>query len=55
VFLKPGEAGLAHMRAAGADFYDWGPEGSGEVRLVVSWNQSEGEVDAMCSLLKSLR
>jgi threonine aldolase len=55
VFLKPGEAGLAHMRAAGADFYDWGREGSGEVRLVVSWNQSEGEVDAMCSLLKSLR
>jgi threonine aldolase len=55
VFLKPGDAGLAKLHAADADFYDWGPEGLGEVRLVVSWNQSEGDVDAMCSLLRSLR
>ena len=55
IFLRPGGAGLAKLRASGADFYDWGPEGSGEVRLVVSWNQSEGEVEAMCGLLKSLR
>jgi threonine aldolase len=55
VFLKPGAEGLTKLRAAGVDFYDWGPEGSGEARLVVSWNQSEGEVEAMCALLKSLR
>jgi threonine aldolase len=55
IFLKPGAVGLAKLRTAGADFYDWGPEGSGEIRLVVSWNQSEGDVEAMCSLLKSLR
>jgi threonine aldolase len=55
VFLGPGAAGLAKLRASGADFYEWGPDGSCEVRLVVSWNQSEGDVDAMCGLLKSLR
>ena len=55
IFLKPGAAGLAKLRASGADFYEWGPDGSGEVRLVVSWNQSEGDVEAMCGLLKSLR
>jgi hypothetical protein len=43
------------MREGGADFYDWGAEGSGEARLVVSWNQSEGDVEAMASLLASLR
>ena len=55
VFIKPGVAALAKLRAAGADFYDWGAEGSGEARLVVSWNQSEGDVEAMASLLASLR
>jgi threonine aldolase len=54
VFVKPGAAGLAKMRAAGVDFYDWGGEGSGEARLVVSWNQSEAEVEAMRDLLASL-
>jgi threonine aldolase len=55
IFIKPGEAALAKLRAAGADFYDWGEAGSGEARLVVSWNQDEAEVDAMCALLRSLK
>jgi threonine aldolase len=55
VFIKPGQTGLAKLRAAGVEFYDWGPEGTGEARLVVSWNQSEGDVEAMCGLLASLR
>lgn len=55
VFIKPGEAGIAKLRAAGAEFYDWGPKGSGEARLVVSWNQSEADIDKMCELLASLR
>jgi threonine aldolase len=54
VFIKPGVAALATLRAAGADFSDWGEEGSGEARLVASWNQSEAEVAAMCKLLAQL-
>lgn len=55
VFIRPGTAALKKLRAAGADFYDWGVEGSGEARLVVSWNQSEAEIEAMQNLLASLR
>jgi threonine aldolase len=54
VFIKPGVAGLEKLRAAGAEFYDWGVEGSGEARLVVSWNQSETDVDAMARALSAL-
>ncbi len=55
VFIKPGEAGLAALRAGGAEFYDWGPPGAGEARLVVSWNQSEADIEKMCGLLVSIR
>lgn len=55
VFIKPGAAALAKLRASGAEFYDWGAEGSGEARLVVSWNQPEAEVETMRGLLASLR
>jgi threonine aldolase len=55
VFIKPGLAALKKLRAAGADFYDWGAEGSGEARLVVSWNQSEADIEAMRNALSSLR
>jgi threonine aldolase len=55
VFIKPGPNALAKLRAAGAEFYDWGAAQSGEARLVVSWNQSEADVDAMAGLLSSLR
>jgi threonine aldolase len=54
VFIKPGAAALSKLRAAGADFYDWGPAGGGEARLVVSWNQNEADVAAMRELLASL-
>lgn len=55
VFIKPGAEALAKLRAAGADFYDWGPPGSGEARLVVSWSQRAEDVEAMRELLASLR
>jgi threonine aldolase len=55
LFIKPGPDALARLRAAGAEFYDWGAEGAGEARLVVSWNQDEAEVEAMRGLLASLR
>ena len=53
VFIKPGEAGIARLRAAGVDFYDWGAPGSGEARLVVSWNQGEADVEQLCALLSA--
>ena len=55
LFIKPGETNLARLRGAGAEFYDWGAKGSGEARLVVSWNQSKADVEAMRDLLASLR
>jgi threonine aldolase len=54
VFIKPGVAGLAKLRSLGAEFYDWGGVESGEARLVVSWNQSEAEVENMRVALGSL-
>jgi threonine aldolase len=55
IFVKLDPAGLAQLRAAGVQFYDWGAEASGEARFVVSWNQPEAEVEALSALLKSLR
>ena len=55
VFIKPGDAALAQLRAGGAEFYDWGSKGSGEARLVVSWDQSDADVDKMCALLAAVR
>ncbi|MBL8551567.1 MAG: low specificity L-threonine aldolase [Hyphomonadaceae bacterium] len=55
VFLKAGVDALAKLRAAGAEFYDWGAPGSGEARLVVAWNQSEADVDSFCALVRALR
>ena len=55
VFIKLGAAALAKLRAADAEFYDWGGESAGEARLVVSWNQDEAEVDRLCALLRALR
>ncbi|HWA00630.1 MAG TPA: beta-eliminating lyase-related protein [Caulobacterales bacterium] len=52
VFVKAGVEALDALRAAGAQFYDWGGEGTGEARFVVSWNQAEAEVDAFCELLR---
>jgi len=55
VFIKPGAEALAKLRAAGAEFYDWGAEGSGEARLVVSWNQAEADIESMAAALTALR
>lgn len=52
VLVRAGKEGLAKLREAGLEFYDWGP---GEARLVTAWNQSEREVDAACALLRALR
>lgn len=55
VFIKPGPAILAQLRAAGAEFYDWVAEGSGEARLVVSWDQDEAEVDRLIAEIAKLK
>ncbi|ANP45406.1 threonine aldolase family protein [Candidatus Viadribacter manganicus] len=55
IFIKPGAAALERLRAAGAEFYDWGAAGSGEARLVVSWDQGERDIEAMRGQLASLR
>jgi threonine aldolase len=55
VFIAADAARLARLRAAGFEFYDWGPEGSGEARLVVSWDQPEEDVDALVLALELLR
>lgn len=54
VFLRPGEERKRALRASGFEFYDWGPEASGEARIVVSWDQPEGDVDALCRALLKL-
>lgn len=54
VFLKlrPGEA--ERLRAAGFNFYDWGAAGSGEARLVVSWDQPANDIQSLSAALRAL-
>jgi threonine aldolase len=52
VFLALGVARRSALRAAGFEFYDWGAEADGEARLVVSWDQPEEEVKALCAALR---
>ncbi len=49
VFVRLGEAGKNRLRSQGFEFYDWGPTASGEARFVVSWDQDEAEVAALCA------
>jgi threonine aldolase len=54
IFVRPGAAGIASLRSQGFEFYDWGAEGSGEARFVVSWDQADEDVDALCAALRAL-
>jgi threonine aldolase len=51
VFVALGEDAKQRLRAAGFDFYDWGADGSGAARFVVSWDQPDGDVPALCAAL----
>jgi threonine aldolase len=51
IFLKLGIARRAALRTAGFDFYDWGAEADGDARFVVSWDQPEQDVQALCEAL----
>jgi threonine aldolase len=55
VFVRLGDAGKSRLRSQGFQFYDWGPSASGEARFVVSWDQDEREVDALCAALGARR
>jgi threonine aldolase len=54
VFVKLGSARRQALRTAGFDFYDWGAEAAGEARLVVSWDQPDEDVEALCAALARL-
>ena len=54
IFVRPGAAGIAALRGQGFEFYDWGADGSGEARFVVSWDQTDEDVDALCAALRAL-
>ncbi len=51
LFLKllPGEAEA--LRAQGFEFHPWGAPRQGAARFVVSWDQSQSDVDALCRAL----
>ncbi len=54
VFIELGDAGKASLRAAGFEFYDWGSPAAGAARLVVSWDQEERHVEALCAALAAM-
>jgi threonine aldolase len=54
VFLQLGDEPKAQLRKAGFEFYDWGPQTSGEARFVVSWDQREQDVVALVNALTNL-
>ncbi len=51
VFVSLGSARREGLRAAGFEFYDWGAPAAGEARFVVSWDQREPDVQALCAAL----
>jgi len=51
VFVQLGDERKAQLRSAGFEFYDWGPQGSGEARFVASWDQREEDVAALVAAL----
>jgi len=52
VFLRLGAPRRQALRTAGFEFYDSGPESAGEARFVVSWDQPESDVQALCAALQ---
>ncbi|OQW47819.1 MAG: threonine aldolase [Proteobacteria bacterium SG_bin6] len=51
VFLRVTPDEAARLRAAGFDFYDWGP---GEARLVVSWHQRREDIAPLAAAIAAL-
>jgi len=53
IFVKLGAERIASLRSRGFEFYDWGATHSGEARFVVSWSQSDDDVEALCRALRA--
>jgi threonine aldolase len=51
VFLRVTADEAARLRAAGFDFYDWGP---GEARLVISWDQRDADIRPLADAIAAL-
>jgi threonine aldolase len=51
VFLRFPPGGKEALRARGFNFYDWGAPRHESARFVVSWDQPESDVDALCAAL----
>jgi threonine aldolase len=54
VFLRLGSERRQQLRAQGFEFEDWGLGTRGDARLVVSWDQPEEDVQALCAALPRL-
>jgi threonine aldolase len=54
LFMELGAAGKQALRAQGFGFYDWGPAAGPEARFVVSWDQTQHSVEALCAALRAL-
>ncbi len=54
VFLRLGVERRQQLRTQGFEFEDWGETARGHARLVVSWDQPEEDVDAVCAALERL-
>jgi threonine aldolase len=55
IFLALGQERKRALRQAGFEFYDWNAASSGQARFVISWEQSEEDVLALCGALEKLR
>jgi threonine aldolase len=55
IFLALGQERKQSLRQAGFEFYDWNAASTGETRFVVSWDQRDEDVLALCTALEKLR
>jgi len=55
VFLALGQERKQALRQAGFEFYDWNAISLGQARFVVSWDQREEDVPALCAALERLQ
>ena len=55
IFLALGQERKQSLRQVGFEFYDWNAASTGETRFVVSWDQRDEDVLALCTALEKLR
>ncbi len=52
-FLRLDAGHQQQLRDLGFEFYPWGTEAESSIRLVVSWNQPESDVETLCKALSA--